>query len=266
MKLITHHLVVPTEHTPVTLFPFACVHKDNPGHSANTWRDFLADVKATPNALAIGLGDYHDFLRTHAREFLRHYPHDRDSFNALHDWRLKETEKFAAELEPIKDKLIGLSLGNLANQSAEVAGDIGQFTYDPRTPYMQAQVAQGMPTLWPQAQWMAGYDNTLAQQGYQNQLSAANLDLENRRLAQQGSQFNTETDATATATRDKYLLGLMAAGGTLGAQALAYWLSIKGGQAPPTMAPNYGVPYGSMPSQAPSDLPPPLPDPTLGYQ
>lgn len=112
MKLLPYTVTVPSRFTKVSLFPFACVHKDNEGHCAEKWRAFLKEVKDTPYAVAMGIGDYHDWLRTHAREFLRQYRDDTTSFNRLHDWRHEVTAKFAHELRPIKDKLALLSLGN----------------------------------------------------------------------------------------------------------------------------------------------------------
>lgn len=113
MKLLDYHHVLPTRHTPFSIFPFACVHADNPGHSAATWHEFLHEVKTTPHAVAIGMGDYMDFLRAHARDYLKHYPNDEDSFNKLHDWRRRMADEFCEKyLDGIKDKLIGLSLGN----------------------------------------------------------------------------------------------------------------------------------------------------------
>ena len=167
------------------------------------------------------------------------------------------------------DPNFGLQLGNLVNQSAQVAGDIGQFTYDPRTPWMQAQVAQQMPTLWPQAQWMAGADNTLAQQTYQNQVTASELDLRNRALAQQGELGASQIGAESEAARDRYLASLIAAGGSLGAQALAFWYAINKGKAPPPASPggntyNYNFPGSTPTVPSTPDAPLPWPDDPYG--
>lgn len=112
MKLHSKIILTDTDTGSITLFPFACVHRDNEGHSLSHWQEFLREVRETPNAYAIGMGDYHDFLRTHAREWVKAYPHDRNSFKTMEDWRHKETKAFAEELEPIGHQLLGLHIGN----------------------------------------------------------------------------------------------------------------------------------------------------------
>lgn len=124
MKLIEHRIIVPSQFTPVSIFPFACVHKDNEGHAADHWKQFLAEVKRTPHAVAIGLGDFHDWLRTHAREFLQQYRDDKTSFQRLHDWRRECTAQFAHELRPIRDKIALLSLGNHHHQYESGENDV----------------------------------------------------------------------------------------------------------------------------------------------
>lgn len=137
MKLLDYHVIVPSKSTTVTLFPFSCVHKDNDGHSASAWREFLAEVKATPHGYAIGLGDYYDWLRTHAREYLRLYPHDGDSFNSLDRYRMEQAEKFAEELAPIKGQLIGLALGNHHHQFQDGTNDTQAMCRLLKVPYLE---------------------------------------------------------------------------------------------------------------------------------
>lgn len=137
MKLLDYHIIVPTEHTTVSLFPFACVHKDNEGHSQAAWQEYLSEVKQTPHGYAIGLGDYYDWLRTHAREYLSHYPHDSDSFNSLDRYRMEQAEKFAKELEPIKDRLIGLSLGNHHHLFQDGTNDTQAMCRLLKVPYLE---------------------------------------------------------------------------------------------------------------------------------
>lgn len=135
MKLIEYTLTVPTDTTPFSIFPFACVHKDNDGHCAEHWRDFLREVKDTKHAVALGIGDYYDWLRTHAREFMRLYPHDRNSFDSLHKYREDEAAKFAAELMPIRDKLALLSKGNHHHEFADGTNDVMSMCKMLRVPY-----------------------------------------------------------------------------------------------------------------------------------
>lgn len=136
MKLLEYNLVLPTKNTPFSIYPFGCIHKDNPGHAADHWRDLLQEIKQNKHCVAIGGGDYMDFLRTHAREFLRAYPHDRNSFDALHSWREEEAEKFAHDLEPIKDKLIGLSLGNHHHEFPSGENDVQWMCRQLKVPYL----------------------------------------------------------------------------------------------------------------------------------
>lgn len=135
MKLLEHTVVVPTELTPVHGFPFACVHKDNEGHCAEKWLDWRQEVRRTPNSFTFGLGDYHDWLRTHAREFLRHYPHDRNSFDYLHKFRRDEAAKFADDLEPIANKLAFLSLGNHHHEFGDGTNDVQEICRLLSVPY-----------------------------------------------------------------------------------------------------------------------------------
>lgn len=127
MKLLEHTITVPTEYTPVYVFPFACVHKDNEGHSARHWQAYLDEVQQTKYAVAFGLGDYYDWLRTHARDFLYHYRDDKDSFKRLHDYRREAAKKFADELEPIADKLAFLSLGNHHHEFPDGTNDVQEM-------------------------------------------------------------------------------------------------------------------------------------------
>ena len=135
MKLIEHRICVPTHHTPVSLFPFACVHKDNEGHCPDKWRGFLKEVKETKYAVALGLGDYYDWLRTHAREFLKSYNQDKNSFNYLHNDRRKAANDFAKELEPIADKLALLSLGNHHHEFGDGSNDVMEMCRALNVPY-----------------------------------------------------------------------------------------------------------------------------------
>ena len=137
MVLLEHRHIIPTVMTPFPIFPFACVHEDNQGHSSEKWRDFLWEVKHTPNALAIGLGDYMDFLRQHARDFLSLYKTDRDSFKKLHDWRRKAADDFCEKyLDPIRDKLIGLSLGNHHHEFGDGINDTMYMCQQLKVPYL----------------------------------------------------------------------------------------------------------------------------------
>ena len=135
MELIEHRIVVPTECTPVRLLPFSCVHLDNPGHSASHWAAFKRDVQESPHTVVLGLGDYYDWLRTHARKFLERYEDDDTSFDRLHDWRKQKAAEFANELRPFRDKIALLSKGNHVHQFPEGTNDVQEMCRLLKVPY-----------------------------------------------------------------------------------------------------------------------------------
>ena len=48
----------------MTLFLFGDIQYDNQnGFAKEAWEQFKSDFKKTPNAWALGLGDYNDFVR-----------------------------------------------------------------------------------------------------------------------------------------------------------------------------------------------------------
>ena len=140
MILLDHTHTLKTKTTPFSIFPFACVHEDNEGHSKERWQEFLREVRITPNALAIGLGDYMDWLRTHARMWLKAYDQDggsKNSFDKMHDWRRKAADEFCEKyLDPIRDKLIGLSLGNHHHEFDSGYNDTMYMCEQLKVPYL----------------------------------------------------------------------------------------------------------------------------------
>jgi len=94
------------------------VHSDDPGFRRELFQECIREIKETPNCLSVGLGDYRNWLRRHAREWISvHYPHDHDSFRKLDDWVRKEADKFIEDfLWPIRHRLIGLTEGNHYHQ------------------------------------------------------------------------------------------------------------------------------------------------------
>ena len=137
MKLHDYTITVPTECTPVSLFPFACVHLDNPGHSASHWGDFLDEFAKTKHGYGIGMGDYHDWLRTHARMFLQRYEDDEHSFKELDNYRHQETKKFSRHLDAVKDRLIGMHVGNHHHQYQDGSNDTMELCRILEAPYLE---------------------------------------------------------------------------------------------------------------------------------
>lgn len=113
MKLLDFTIKTKGRYPVVTLIPFGCVHADDPGFREDLFRQCVEEIKATPDCLAIGMGDYKNFLRTTARKHLRSYTGDEDSWRDLDQIVRKEAEDFAKRfLTPIKGKLLGLAEGN----------------------------------------------------------------------------------------------------------------------------------------------------------
>lgn len=137
MKLHQFNIVVPTRFTTVSIFPAACVHRDDPGHSEGHWKAYLKEVKDTPNAYPIFLGDYFTWLRTHAREWMRHYPHDENSFDALHEWRHERTAEFVKDLAPFKDRIIGMHVGNHNHLYPDGSNDTMEMCRLLKVPYLE---------------------------------------------------------------------------------------------------------------------------------
>lgn len=114
MKLLDYTITLTNPKDPITLFPFGCVHADDPGFRHALFRQFINEVNDTPNALAIGLGDYSNFLRTTARKHIKSYTADDNSFNELDDMVKNRADGFYADFlgKLKKGKLVGLAEGN----------------------------------------------------------------------------------------------------------------------------------------------------------
>ena len=131
MKLLDYTITVPTECTPVDILPFACVHLDNEGHSVSHWRAFKARAAATKHGVVLGLGDNYDWLRSHARDWMRTFGADgsgsekQHSLKRLHDWREDKAHDFAKqELWSFRQKIALLSLGNHHHEFPDGTNDV----------------------------------------------------------------------------------------------------------------------------------------------
>lgn len=98
---------------PLTIIPFGCVHRDDPGFRERLFNECLKEIETTKNCLAVGMGDYANFLRTHARLHLKRYTEDTDSWRELDRLVEHSANDFIDKyLYRIKDKLLGLTEGN----------------------------------------------------------------------------------------------------------------------------------------------------------
>lgn len=113
MKVLDTEVILDNPNSPLTIIPFGCVHRDDPGFREHLWRQCVDEIASTQNAYAIGLGDYANFLRTTARTYLKAYVADDNSFRELDSMVKAEAIKFhKTYLERIKDRLLGLAEGN----------------------------------------------------------------------------------------------------------------------------------------------------------
>lgn len=113
MKCLDVDVVLDKPTDTLTLMPFGCVHADNPGFREPLWRQYLTELQNTPNAYGIGLGDYWDAWRTHARTHLKSYVEDDNSFEALDSMVREKAQGFHRKyLVPVQNRILGLSEGN----------------------------------------------------------------------------------------------------------------------------------------------------------
>jgi len=111
--LLDYTIRLPKYTTPITIIPFGCVHRDNPGFKEHLFQECLDEIAATPYCYGVGLGDMADFLRTHARQHLQIYTDDDESFEQIERWVKLEAKHFYQKyLKPIEKKLIGFAEGN----------------------------------------------------------------------------------------------------------------------------------------------------------
>lgn len=111
----THLVEVPVSKNGQTLHlvPFGDVHRDSPHHAHKHWQADLAEWRALPNALFIGLGDYTDFLSTSERIRIRDGDGVHDStHSSLDKLARKQIHALAKELDFMRGRLLGLVNGN----------------------------------------------------------------------------------------------------------------------------------------------------------
>lgn len=137
MKLLDHTVTLSGYDGTITLIPFGCVHADDDGFHESLWHQCLHEIRTTPHALAVGLGDYKNLHRTAMREHLRAYTKDRGSLLNIDRIVHKEAERFAKTLEPIRDRLLGLAEGNHYHEFADGTTDTQKLCGLLEVPYLE---------------------------------------------------------------------------------------------------------------------------------
>lgn len=94
--------------------PAGCIHWPlSEKHLVDAW---IEKIKDTRNAFTLLCGDTFDFSRGHFRKHNKSYTEDETSILALDEWHKKDIVELAKKLEPIKDKILGVILGNHYHQ------------------------------------------------------------------------------------------------------------------------------------------------------
>lgn len=139
MKLLDFTISLKRSTDPITLIPFGCVHRDDPGFREPLFRQCIEEIRDTPNCYGIGMGDYANFLRTTARKHLKSYVADDNSFQELDGMVKSEAITFYKrylEVLAKAGKLIGLAEGNHYHEFQNSTTDT-QFLCDlAKVPYL----------------------------------------------------------------------------------------------------------------------------------
>ena len=96
-----------------TLFVFGDTQKGAEGYKKEMWQEFVHDFKTTPNAYALGLGDYGDFLRPSLRcKVAEVLQQDGDARTQLDNIVRKKIDEIADEMMFMKGKIISMHSGH----------------------------------------------------------------------------------------------------------------------------------------------------------
>lgn len=103
-------ITLPAESKGVRLIPAGCLHW--PIGEKDLLREWVEAVRSDPFAYTVLMGDSLDAARTHYRKHLRAYGEDENSQEALDELMRGQVSDLAKVLEPIKDRILGVILGN----------------------------------------------------------------------------------------------------------------------------------------------------------
>ena len=99
--------------SPVYLFAFGDLQFGTKGFDEELWEKFKSEFKSTPNAYALGLGDYSDFIRpTIRKEMLSALAGDQSAKEELDSLVHAQTRKISEKLDFLAGKIVGLHTGH----------------------------------------------------------------------------------------------------------------------------------------------------------
>ena len=99
--------------TPVSIFVFGDRQAGSEGYNKEAWQEFKRHFKSTPNAWALGVGDYNGWLRPTMRAHLQSATaKDTSARKQLDKLVMQDHDKTIEDMEFLKDKCIGLHEGH----------------------------------------------------------------------------------------------------------------------------------------------------------
>lgn len=113
--MIHHSITLPFDlgKNGITIFVFGDRQEGSQAYLHEAWQEFKREFKQTPNAWALGLGDYADWLRPTMRRYLDGaLVHDDSARSMLDTQILKSHDKIIGNMEFLKGRIIGLHEGH----------------------------------------------------------------------------------------------------------------------------------------------------------
>lgn len=124
---------------PLTIFVFGDLNaeENDPEFDDEVWQSFVEDFKSTPNARAIGLGDYGDWLRPTMRAKVQGALTGDSSARVMVDDMVRlGQEKLIKRLEFLKGKLLGLHDGHHQWEFADGTNSTQRLCSALKAPYL----------------------------------------------------------------------------------------------------------------------------------
>jgi hypothetical protein len=112
--MIDHEFKIQATYTkPATIFFFGDLQWGAPGFDNYAWEEFKREFKSTPNAWALGLGDYGDWLRPSMRAPLKaSMTKDKSARVMMDDMIRRKQDDLINKMAFLEGKLIGLHQGH----------------------------------------------------------------------------------------------------------------------------------------------------------